>query len=139
MDQQYREILDYIVMMYYTSNRPEPFWRAAREDIVVPDTLLENLELWNHYLPNYDDVAGGSLFSTWNYYIILASKGYFDKDHYPGEGMLRKEPWEKRLHDAANQIPKLLKQLPSHRDYLNSLRQPEVKKSVSYSMNYQLS
>ena len=139
MDQQYREILDYIVMMYYTSNRPEPFWRAAREDIVVPDSLLENLELWKHYLPNFEDVAGGSLFSTWNYYIILAAKGYFDKDHYPGESMLRKEPWEKRLHFAATQIPKLMKQLPSQRDYLNSLRQPAVQKSVLYSMNYQLS
>ena len=126
-------------MMYYTSNRPEPFWRAAREDIVVPDTLRENLELWEHYLPNSNDVAGGSLFSNWNYYFMLSGKGFFDKDHYPGEGMLRKEPWEKQLQHAATQIPKLIQQLPSHRGYLDSLRQPAVQNNVSFSMNYQLS
>ena len=53
--------------------------------------------------------------------------------------MLRREPWEKRLHDAAIQIPKLMKDLPAHRDYLNSLRQPAVQRNISYSMNYQLS
>ena len=139
LDLQYREILDFIVMMYYTSNRPEPFWRAAREDIVVPDTLLENLELWKQYLPNLNDISGRFLFSAWNYYFILAGKGYFDKDHYPGESMLRKEPWEKMLNQVANSKPKVMKQLLPQRDYLNSLQQPEVQNSVTYSINYQLS
>jgi hypothetical protein len=67
----------------------------------------------------------------------LASKGYFNKDHYPGEGMLRQEPWEKVLQRAATQFPKLIKQLPSHRDYLNFLQQPAAKSNVSFSMNYQ--
>jgi glycine/D-amino acid oxidase-like deaminating enzyme len=138
MDRQYKEILDFIVMMYYTSNRPEPFWRAAREEIVVPDTLLGNLELWKHYLPNFNDVAGGSLFSVWNYYFMLAGKGYFEKDSYPGEGMLRQEPWEKMLQKVAAQLPKLIKQLPSHRDYLNSLhQQPAARSNQSFSMNFQ--
>ena len=137
MDRQYQEILDFIVMMYYTSNRTEPFWRAAREDITVPDTLLDNLELWKHYLPNFNDVAGGSLFSTWNYYFMLADKNYFDKEHYPGEGMLRKEPWEKRLQQIATQLPKLVQKLPTHREYLNSLNRPEPQDGISFSMNYQ--
>jgi len=137
MDLQYKEILDFIVMMYYTSNRTEPFWRAAREDIVVPDTLLENLELWKHYLPSLHDVPGRFLFNAWNYYYILAGKGYFDKDHYPGEGMLRKKPWENKLQQVETQKLDLLNQLSSHRDYLNSLQQPEVQNKASFSMNYQ--
>jgi hypothetical protein len=69
---------------------------------------------------------------------MLASKGYFDKDHYPGEGMLRQEPWEKVLQRAASQLPKLIKQLPSHRDYLNFLhQQPVARSNLSFSMNYQ--
>ncbi|GEM_PF-3613732 len=50
LDEQYREILDFIVMMYYTSNRDETFWKSARGDIEVPESLLNNLELWNALL-----------------------------------------------------------------------------------------
>ncbi|VAW76684.1 Tryptophan halogenase [hydrothermal vent metagenome] len=136
MDEQYREVLDFIVMIYYTSNREEPFWKSAREDIQVPDTLLDNLELWKHYLPNANDVTGRYLFNYWDYYFILAGRNYFDREHYPGENMLRKKSWDMVLNRAEPAIADILRQLPSHTDYLKSVRKPRTGKKMLYSVNY---
>jgi len=136
LDEQYSEVLDFIVMMYYTLNRKETFWKNAREDIEVPESLLNNLELWKHYLPNTNDVAGRFLFSYWNYYFILAGRGYFKQPHYPGENMLYKEGWSALLKRIEPGIAKLLHDLPSHTDYLKSIKKPRAGKKALYSVNY---
>ena len=64
-------ILEFIVMHYYTSNRSDPFWVAARSDIVLPEKLAENLELWKHVLPGPADTPTNLLFNYWSYLFCL--------------------------------------------------------------------
>ena len=56
MAKVYDGVRDFIVMHYYLATRNEPFWRAARSPSVLPDVLRENLELWQHRLPEQDDL-----------------------------------------------------------------------------------
>lgn len=116
------EIRDFIVSHYVTSNRPEPFWRAARDEIDVPDSLRENLELWRHVLPNEADTRGSRLFSYWNYIYTLWPKRFFEDRHFPLEGSISLRSWEHSGRDLAKRENLLLSSLPDHYALLNSIR-----------------
>lgn len=73
----YERIRDFIVCHYYTSNRLEPFWLAARSPSVPSEFLKQNLEVWQHRLPEQDDLPMPLPFGHNSYTICLASKGYF--------------------------------------------------------------
>jgi tryptophan halogenase len=83
MNLLYDGIRDFITMHYYASNRPEPFWAAARAPSVLSDSLRANLELWQHRLPMESDVTPIMLFGPVSYTVCLASKGYFRRHNLP--------------------------------------------------------
>jgi len=138
MDRQYRESLDFIIMMYATANRPEPFWQAARNDVELTDTLQENLALWRHQPPGPYDVSNQFLFSYWNYFFMLLGRGWFKGQDYPVRHLVRPEPWRDFLKRSAAHMPKVRAGLPSHYEYLNSLRAEPAKPKIlsKYSFNY---
>ena len=116
------EIRDFIVSHYVTSNRPEPFWRAARDEIDVPDSLRENLELWRHVLPNVTDTPDSKLFNFWNYIYTLWPKRFFEGRHFPLEGSISPRDWERYGRDLAGRENALLSSLPDHHALLSSIR-----------------
>jgi tryptophan halogenase len=122
MDELYTEVRNFIVSHYYTSNRPEPFWRAARGDIEIPDSLRENLELWRHALPNITDTAADRLFNYWNYTFTLWPKGYFRGVHFPLEGSIRRRDWDAFGAKLARHREHLMATLPNHYDLLSRIR-----------------
>ncbi|WP_177421097.1 tryptophan halogenase family protein [endosymbiont of Lamellibrachia barhami] len=122
MNRMYNEILSFIVMTYYTSNRTEPFWVAAREDIDLPDRLRENLEMWQSFMPSPHDVEGKFLFSHWNYIYVLLGKGYFEGRHFPAERFLVKSDWTRFSNHIAEVKRQMKQQLPSHYDLLKAIR-----------------
>ncbi len=118
----YEEVRDFIVMHYYTSNRTEPFWRAARTEIKVPDSLAESLELWRHTFPNIADTIDHQLFIYWNYLCVLYSKGYFEGCSYPLESAISKADWEVYCQRLEIKKKKLVANLPNHHYLLTSIR-----------------
>ncbi len=116
------EIRDFIISHYYTSNRPEPFWRAARADDVLTGSLQEKLELWNHVLPSSTDTTGSRLFNHWNYTYTLWAKGYFKGKHYPLEGAISKDRWTLFGREIAEEKRRLLALLPDHYELLSHIR-----------------
>jgi tryptophan halogenase len=81
-DTIYDEVRDFIIIHYYLNNRTDtPYWIAAREDIEVPDRLVENLEVWKYALPQKNDFPTEHLFTFWNYLMTLFGKGYYPIDH----------------------------------------------------------
>jgi tryptophan halogenase len=77
-----------------------------------------------------------ALSGGWMFNVPLQSRmgtGYIYSSAFKSDEQAR----EKMLLQAATRLPKLIKQLSSHRDYLNSLRQPLTQSNVSFSMNYQ--
>ena len=122
VDRLYDEVRDFIVTQYYTSNRPEPFWRAARDDIEVPAALKENLKLWRHILPNITDTDGSKLFNYWSYIYTLWAKGYFEDTHFPLEGSIARRDWDEFGRNLNGITNNLLAALPDHYQLLSSIR-----------------
>ncbi len=123
MEQLYDEVRDFIVMHYYTSNRPEPFWRAARSEIELPDSLRENLELWRHALPTKQDIPKNVLFGHVSYIYALYAKGYFQDVSFPMEGSISRRDWDIFSKQLRTLKDGLLRTLPDHYELLTHIRQ----------------
>lgn len=96
MESLYNEVRDFIVMHYVTSNRDDSaFWPAARNDVQVPDSLKEMLELWRCRMPGVQDLPGSMLFNFWNYLFMLQAKGYFDGIEFPLQDTVNREIWDR--------------------------------------------
>lgn len=115
-------VLEFIMMHYLTSNRPEPFWQAARNDVTVPPRLEENLTLWRHLLPAITDVKGLHLFSSWSFLCVLYAKGYFEGQSFPIEGSLDREDWRDYTAKMQKISRNYSEALPDHYEFLTQLR-----------------
>ncbi|MEO1192264.1 MAG: FAD-dependent oxidoreductase [Pseudomonadota bacterium] len=122
MDSLYDEIRDFLSMHFVTSNRPEPFWQAARAPGVAPARLQEVLDLWKATLPSDQDMFYKGLFGEWNYLFCLWEKGYFDQAEYPLSTLATPESWERFQQGLNKTTQDLLRALPDHRQLLNEMR-----------------
>jgi tryptophan halogenase len=120
----YEEIRDFIMLHYRTSNRDDtPFWRAARNDMKLPDSLAEKLELWKVKTPgNLECNKSFSMFENWNYAMVLAGKGYFDDLELANEATLSDADWIAQCRKVTEKRNRLLAELPDHYDLLTQIR-----------------
>lgn len=123
-EQLYDEVRDFICLHYVLNNRTDSdYWKAAREDMVVPDRLAENLKVWKYTLPSDYDFVTDRFFSKWNYQVILFGKGYYPKDHvFPIAETLEEDDWKKYVHEFRAHKANLLAQLPGHHELITALR-----------------
>ncbi len=122
MDGLYDEVRDFLSMHFVTSNRPEPFWEAARAPGVAPERLMEQLRLWKHTLPSDQDMFYKGLFGEWNYLYCLWEKGYWDSDRYPLSPLAMEESWRGFERHIQTATQDLLRRLPDHRALLSEIR-----------------
>ena len=51
------EVRDFISLHYCTSNRNDtPYWKAAANDLEVPEGLQEDLDILRHILPRVEEM-----------------------------------------------------------------------------------
>ena len=117
----YERIRDFLVCHYYTSNRTEPFWLAARSPSVLSDFLRQNLEIWQHRLPQQDDLPAPLPFGYNSYISCLASKGYFNALRSRSGLKPPLEAW-KGFGQHLDRERATLRNLPTARHYLAQLR-----------------
>ena len=131
----YEEVRDFIASHYLTSNRVDPFWRVAREQVVVPGGLREKLELWRHTMPGLLDTREANLFGYWNYLYCLWPKGYFDDGHFPLEAALSPESWASYSQKLSQLKNELIGALPNHYDLVRHIRgeQADVDPAAAYA------
>ena len=122
MTNLYEEIREFIQTHYYTSNRPDPFWRSAREDVRLPDSLREKLELWKTRFPEHFDTMDYKLFNFWNFIFVLHPKGFFKDLHFPLEGSVRHEHWQAFGRRLEERKADLLRNMPDHYQLLANIR-----------------
>jgi tryptophan halogenase len=119
----YAEIRDFIVLHYRANNRSDTaFWEAARNDIEVPDSLAENLELWRRVLPSSKDIEHEFLFSYLSYIQVLFGKRYFDGAHFAVEDLLRPDEWQSFSRAMDDLKAELLQELPDHYQLVSQIR-----------------
>ncbi len=123
LEQLYLEIRDFNILHYVTNNREDTdFWHAARNDLEVPDSLRENLELWRHALPVVYDFSNKFLFNHWSYMLVLFGKGYFNDLALPTAPSLQEADWRNYSSEMDRVKADLLRQLPDHYVLLCDIR-----------------
>jgi len=123
VEDSYSEIRDFIVLHYCASNRTDTtFWESARNDIEIPDSLRENLELWRQLMPGAGDIEHSELFNYLSYIQVLFGKRYFEGASFPVEDLLSSSDWE-RFTQAMNDLKsRLVVRLPDHYELIGQLR-----------------
>jgi hypothetical protein len=123
MDRLYREIRDFIVLHYVTSNRTDsPYWEAAQHDLAVPDSLAEAIEVIRHSLPDSDDFDRGLLFNHYSYLLVLAGKGLMDGLDLPLSDRIAEEDWRQFARTMRRVRADMLRALPDHRKLVDAIR-----------------
>jgi hypothetical protein len=123
MDRLYREIRDFIVLHYITSNRTDtPYWVASQHDIEVPDSLAEAIEVMRHALPDSDDFEQGLLFNHYSYLLVLAGKGLLDGLDLPLSDRIAEEDWKQFARHMRRVRADMLRALPDHRKLVDAIR-----------------
>jgi len=130
------DVRDFIVLHFCTSPRTDtPYWRANQNDLKLPDTLKEALELQKAGIPIrksyhsnnslYDSFEAGfdRFWTNSNFQSIFAGVNYLPKQPMP---LLRHRPdilleAERAFDDIQKKTDQLMAQLPSQYDYLASL------------------
>jgi flavin-dependent dehydrogenase len=119
----YDEVVEYIVMHYRLSNRDDDaYWRAQRNDLVIPERLAENLALWRHALPVRGDVLPTNYFDHNTYIAALFGKGFYTGGSLKPERQLQRCDWDAMKRNITNAHRSALSRLPSHKKLIESIR-----------------
>ena len=72
-------ISDYVQAHYLTTKENTPFWKEVKDNMVLSDTLKENLKKWEHRLPLAGDIkCNWGMFFAANYIPLLYGLKFFD-------------------------------------------------------------
>lgn len=131
------DIRDFIILHYCANNRQDSeYWRVAREEMVIPDSLKSRLDDFKHTLPVTTDFDRSFLFENSSYMLVLGSKGYFDDVKYPAERFIAKQDWDHRMAETDARENRILSKLPNHYELLRSFRgetpEPIARTGVSF-------
>jgi tryptophan 7-halogenase len=132
------DIRDFIVLHYCTTSRTDtPFWRANREDLEVPESLRQDIELFkagvpikvpysgsDHYNRLIFDAGFDRFWTNSNYAAILTGMGVLPERQpsllaYRSNGM---RGAEQHLRAVEKETSTLLRSLPPHHEYIERLQ-----------------
>ena len=123
IDLLYSEIVDFIVMMFYLSNRDDSaFWRTVRHDLDIPDSLRANLELWKHTMPDDLDIKQNTFFTPNSYLSALMGKQFYKGREYTQASGFPRELWDRYVTARHDRAQSFLKTLPDHYTLLRHIR-----------------
>ena len=119
----YEEVRDFIALHYLASNRRDTdYWRAAQNDLEVPDSLRARLELWKTKLPAEEDFEQTYLFGFWSYLLVLFGKHFYEAASFPQSEGLAESEWRNFADWVEREKTGLVQHLPGHFDLLNQIR-----------------
>lgn len=136
VDQLYDEIVDFIVMMFYISNRDDSdFWRTVRHDLEIPDSLRANLELWQHTMPDALDLTGNIFFTPNSYLSALMGKQFYKGRSYHQSSGFPRNMWEQYKAARRGRTQMFLSKLPDHYELLRHIRGEAPQMAASPGFN----
>ncbi|MCV2371053.1 tryptophan 7-halogenase [Roseateles oligotrophus] len=118
------ELRDFILLHYVISGRRDtPFWRAYTEEVVIPPSLQELLDLWDEKLPhNIDIQRKQSLFAAGNYFYILAGLNRLPSKGIGQSSYLAPSVSQDALAHIAKIRAAAVQQSPTMREFTNKRR-----------------
>ena len=119
----YDEIVDFICMLFCTSNRDDtPFWRAVRHEMAIPPSLESNLELWRHAIPSDLDLPGNVFFNASSYRAALFGKGFYKGRTFSQLADFDEAGWRNYLGLNLHRSESLVNKLPDQFELLKQIR-----------------
>lgn len=122
----YDEVRDFICLHYALGNRTDSqYWIDAREELQVPDSLAENLELWKHTIPCVTDLKSAHLFSHEVYTAVLLGKRVYSMrdDWNAGTSLtLSRNGWRQHVKTQRQKVSQFVGSMPDHVALLRELR-----------------
>ena len=116
---RWRRIIDFLKLHYTLTHRTEPYWQRHKDPETIPESLLEDLAVWQCRGPIRGDFDSAiELFPAASYQYVIYGMGFrpdFDRQSY----LYREEQQAKRIMERNQQLTRqLLNSLPPHRDYI---------------------
>jgi len=119
MDYRWQRITDFLKLHYMLTKRPEPYWQAHVQEDSIPESLQEDLAVWNYRGPIKSDFDGvAELFPAASYQYVLYGMGF--KPDFSNQAYLYAEQAQAERIKQKNQVmtQQLLQSLPTHRQYI---------------------
>ncbi len=137
IDGLYDEIIDFIVLLFCTSNREDTeYWRTVRHEMEIPPRLKENLEVWKSTTPNELDLNTKTFFSPTSYRAALMGKQYFKGRNYAESQAFSEANWKHYLDLRRNRTTELMGKLPDHYQLLRHIRGEDAPKPLKITPYY---
>ena len=117
---RWQRILDFLKLHYLLTKRPEPYWQAHLDPASIPQSLQDDLQLWQHRGPQISDFHGSlELFPAASYQYVLYGMGF--KPQFSAQAYLYQQQAQAEQIIRRNQqlTSQLLQTLPPHREYIN--------------------
>jgi tryptophan halogenase len=117
--QEADRLRDFLILHYATSDRPEPFWQAAR-DATLPPELAETLTLFRERgrLP----IRDGESFDRDSWHAVLLGQGILPRRGDVLAAAIDPKRARAAMADFRARLSKAVAAAPTHRAYLASLR-----------------
>lgn len=121
----WERVIDFIKLHYYLSKRDDnSFWLDNRDHATVPDTLLERLEHWQYNVPKAADFFSHfEIFTLENYQYVLYGMNFNTQLDHAEQRFIYGNNVEKEQQKLAAYGQKLKRELVSHREYIEKVRQ----------------
>lgn len=119
----WNKVIDFIKLHYVTAKRYDtPFWVDNKNEMSIPESLKEHLNLWRYHIPTaYDFTSTLEFFNVENYLYVLYGSDYDTRFYCASSNdadMLLSEN-NKRL---SQQVSLLKKQLLPHRELIERIK-----------------
>src|SRR5262249_3874827 len=116
-------VKEFLILHYYTSSRADnPFWRATKHDLVIPESLRERLKLWKARLPNNRNINPKYHgFESYSYSVMLLGLGYRPETSLPALNHISDDNALVTFRAIREKAAYLSRTLPSQYDYLSSI------------------
>lgn len=119
MNYRWQRIIDFLKFHYMLTKRPEPYWQAHCQSNSIPDSLKEDLAIWQFRGPATSDFTSATeLFPAASYQYVLYGMEFkpdFQQQNYLYDQHVQAQQIIKRNQQVTQQM---LQNLPTHRDYI---------------------
>ena len=119
MSYRWQRIVDFLKFHYMLTKRPEPYWQAHCDPKTFPESLKEDIALWQYRGPTTNDFTSAmELFPAASYQYVLYGMEF--KPDFTRQGYLHNQ--QQKAQQVINRNEQLTQQmlqsLPPHRDYI---------------------
>lgn len=122
---RWERIIDFLKLHYMLSKRNDSaFWIDNRDTSTIPQSLQEQLTLWQFQPPWHSDFEHAvEVFPAASYQYVLYGMGFYTKPNELGMSQAYQQRASALRQKNSQQVQQMLKNLPDNRGLINKIHQ----------------